>query len=144
MNGKHHEDLLNFLFAIAMGYLIYTKAYWVHIIYFGALWLIGTYLWTPDRDTHSRSTKRAGFSGKLVDKSFKHHGILHSFWLWAILGLAGFYYIGWFILGLIIPQIVHIVSDAVSTTWKRQKVGIIVGNVVMLVMVVIIYTVVIR
>jgi uncharacterized metal-binding protein len=100
MKGKAHRNILNNLLpfaAFVIGYYHYAPKY---ALVFWVLWKIGTYTWQPDRD--------------LQLPFFKHRGILHSFWMWAVVGIAGYYFIGWWSLGLPLAQEVHILSDKVS------------------------------
>jgi uncharacterized metal-binding protein len=66
---------------------------------------------TCDLDTDSNSTKILGKIGWIINKLFKHQGILHSPYLWAVVGILGYLCIGWEWFGLIIPQYIHLVMD---------------------------------
>jgi uncharacterized metal-binding protein len=111
MNGKNHERILNFTFPFIAFYLGYIHSDLKAALIFWALWKVGTYLITCDLDTKSRSRKRLGILGWVIDKMFRHRGLLHSPTLWAVVGVFGYIGIGWPFLGIIIPQGVHIATD---------------------------------
>lgn len=111
MNGKNHEWILNFLFPSIAFYLGYIHSDLKAAMVFWLLWKVGTYLITCDLDTKSRSRKRLGILGWVIDKMFRHRGLLHSPALWATVGVFGYISIGWPSLGLIIPQGIHIATD---------------------------------
>lgn len=113
MNGKNHERILNFLFPFVAFYLGWIHSDLRASLIFWILWKIGTYLITCDNDTHSRSTKRLWIIGWIIDKLFKHRGLLHNPILWAVVGLVGYFLYGWSCLGLVIPQGVHIATDQI-------------------------------
>jgi len=123
MNGKHHE-FVNYLFliltlALLLTSSIITNLNTVHILLFTGLWIIGTRYITPDLDTNSKSRKRLGLIGWIIDKLFHHRGILHNPIFWAIVWIAGVYFTSWWFTGLIVPQFIHIVTDWISTGFKR-------------------------
>lgn len=118
MNGEHHET---FSIATLILILLCMGLHWMKAPQsqtFIILWLIGTFLITCDLDTNSKSRKRLGPLGWLIDKLFPHRGLLHSVKTWVFIGLVGYACITWPILGLIIPQFLHIVMDYLSTTYK--------------------------
>lgn len=118
MNGEHHET---FSIATLILILIYMGFNWMknpQSQTFILLWLIGTFIITCDLDTNSRSRKRLGPVGWIIDKIFPHRGILHSVKFWVFVGLVGYAVIEWPISGLIIPQFLHIITDYLSTTYK--------------------------
>ncbi len=111
MNGKNHERLLNFIFPFISFYLGYVHSDFTAALIFWVLWKIGTYFITCDLDTKSRSTKRLWVLGWIIDKLFKHRGLLHNPILWSMIGIIGYAEIGWPFIGILCPQYIHILSD---------------------------------
>jgi uncharacterized metal-binding protein len=114
MNGKNHERLSITILLPAIYFLGSAGTPLKLSFLFIILWLIGTFLITPDLDTHSRSRKRLGGLGWIIDKLFRHRGTLHSPVLWGVLGVIGWFGIGWYTSGLVIPQFLHILTDLMS------------------------------
>ena len=117
-SGEMHERLnLNIL---RVGYLCY---YHVHpltqIICFVIIFEIFTYWITPDWDTDSRSTHRAGIIGWIVNKLFKHRGLLHSWVFWGILTVIGFYKFGFPALGGPVAGFLHLFFDMIKSDVRR-------------------------
>jgi uncharacterized metal-binding protein len=113
MNGKSHERL-NFVLLIPATFFIGWQHYdIIQCVLFVALWIIGTLYITCDLDTNSRSRKRLSTLGWIIDKVFKHRGALHNPLLWVAIGVLLYYTVGWYSLGVIIPQFVHIITDKV-------------------------------
>ncbi|HAL86878.1 MAG TPA: hypothetical protein DCM31_08450 [Deferribacteraceae bacterium] len=114
MNGKNHERL-SLTILLPTVYILGSSGAPLKLSFlFVILWLIGTFLITPDLDTYSRSRKRLGVIGWIMDMLFRHRGTLHSPVLWGVLGVIGYFGIGWYTSGLVIPQFLHIVTDWVS------------------------------
>ena len=113
MKGKHHEQLLDEILPFIAFYLGYYHTDYKAGLIFYVLWKIGTYLINCDLDTKSRSRKRLFIIGWIIDKCFKHRGTLHSVVFWSVLGGIGYYFYGWPVSGLIVPQYVHIATDKV-------------------------------
>lgn len=113
MNGKNHERVLNLIFPFIAFYIGWLHSDLKLSLIFWALWKIGTYFVTCDLDTKSRSTKRLWVVGWIIDKIFKHRGLLHNPILWSVIGIFGYIGYGWPFIGLVIPQGVHIFTDKV-------------------------------
>lgn len=119
MDGKNHELVLRWMFPFIAFYLGYIHSDFKLSFLFWILWIIGTYYITCDDDTKSRSSKRLGIIGKITNKLFKHHGLLHNPLFWAAVGvfgyikLDGYLHSGWPFFGLIIPQGVHMLTDKI-------------------------------
>ena len=123
MNGKHHE-FLNYISLIAAISIILTSSIVIHLkiqhlVYFSILWIIGTRYITPDLDTNSKSRKRLGFIGWIIDMLFHHRGMLHNPIFWVVIWILGVYLTGWWFTGVIVPQYIHIITDWLSTGVKR-------------------------
>ena len=113
-SGKTHEFvLITLILPVISFYLGWIHADKLLSLYFYILYLIGTYVITCDNDTKSRSTKRLWIIGWCINLCFKHRGFLHSPWLWIPAGIAGYYFVGWWSLGVVIPNGIHIVMDKV-------------------------------
>ena len=119
-SGGTHEYLnLRILFLIA-GYLLYYHIQpLIQIGLFVVVFLVFTYFITPDWDTHSRSTRRAGIIGWIVNKCFKHRGLLHSWVLWGLLTVFGFNKYGFPALGATIAVFLHLLFDMVKDDERR-------------------------
>jgi uncharacterized metal-binding protein len=113
MNGKNHERLNFLLLLPATFFLGWQHLDIIQSSVFITLWIIGTLFITCDLDTNSRSRKRLSTLGWIIDKVFKHRGALHNPLLWVAIGVLLYYTVGWYSLGIIIPQFVHIITDKV-------------------------------
>jgi uncharacterized metal-binding protein len=113
MKGKNHEGVSILILLPITFYLGYQTADIYETFYFVMLYLTGTFLITCDIDTYSRSSKRLGLLGWVIRKLFTHRGVSHSIIAWSLLSVLGYYCIGWFLLGLTIPNLAHIIMDKV-------------------------------
>lgn len=140
MRGKNHEDLnmaiLKPLFFILIIYGLlnyglfdfrglFLLFYLVQCILFYYHGKFHTYYVTPDNDTHSRSTKRLGLLGKIIDFAFPHHGLLHSpilwtgLYVWIYLRIESMYgFQACFLCGGLLAIYLHLISDLFSHTLK--------------------------
>ncbi len=124
MNGDHHELVNYLLLPPVVILIIFISPIFGHItitqvLMFSILWITGTRYITPDLDTKSKSRKRLGVIGWIIDMMFHHRGMLHNPIFWGIIWILGVYFTGWWFTGLIVPQFIHIVTDWVSTGFKR-------------------------
>lgn len=124
MKGTHHEAFnvvtltpLSFCL-VSMGLpCVEVTLFWLHGMFH-------TFLITPDVDTHSRSTKRLGFLGWIIDKMFKHHGLLHNPLFWTLIYTVIYFrfqceYSLWWLSGGLTAIYLHIITDGISTRVKR-------------------------
>jgi len=115
MNGKNHERLNTLplpLVALYLGY--YHSGTLIECLFaagFLASWWVHTKYITPDLDTKSRATKRLWVLGWVINKIFKHRGLLHSFFLWAVIFVVEYYCLGWWTAGGVFPIVSHLVTD---------------------------------
>ena len=113
MKGKKHEragKILLFFSSIflAVNHSLYDVFIWAAFVF------LFTYYFTPDLDTNSRSRKRLGFLGWIIDKLFNHRGWLHSYLFWAVLFIPLYLSFGWCSLGGLVAVYLHLVCDGVS------------------------------
>jgi len=116
MNGKQHEAIgLTSLFASSL-FLAWNRILEpVDLLYYMIAFYICTKYITPDLDTHSRSTKRLGLIGSIINVIFKHRGVLHNPFMWAVLFGVSIWYSGflWLVGGLAAVEL-HILFDWMS------------------------------
>jgi len=118
MKGKNHEragKILLFFSSLflAVNHSLYDVLIWAAFVF------LFTYYFTPDLDTKSRSRKRLGFVGWIIDKIFNHRGWLHSYLFWAVLFVPLYLVFGWCSLGGLVAVYLHLVCDGLSTGFKR-------------------------
>lgn len=111
MNGKNHERLNIILLFPAVFFLGYRHFNIIFSLLFIFKWLWNTYYSTLDNDTDSRSTRRLGFLGVIINKIFGHRGTLHSVWYWSIVFGIEYYFIGAWTLGGVVPVASHLIAD---------------------------------
>ena len=118
MKGKNHERAGKILLFFSSLFLAVNHSLYEVLIWAAFVFLF-TYYFTPDLDTKSRSRKRLGFLGWIIDKLFNHRGWLHSYFFWGVLFVPLYLVFGWCSLGGLVAVYLHLVCDSLSTGFKR-------------------------
>lgn len=111
MNGKQHETINRYALLPAVFLLGNYQIGYILSGLFVAKWLWNTYLFTPDLDTNSRSRKRLGSLGWIIDKIFGHRKTLHNPLFWIVLFGIEYYIFGLWALGGVFPVASHLIVD---------------------------------
>lgn len=120
MKGTHHEAFNTITLTPFSFYLMSIGLPYMEVTLFWLHGMFHTFLVTPDNDIPSRSTKRLGFVGWIIDKMFKHHGLLHKPIFWTLLYMVIYLrYHVWWVSGGLTAIYLHIITDGISTRVKR-------------------------